>query len=393
MKSKIYVTLCTAILFFSCQKDGLEEEPLLQVLKENEIQNTVKNESIISTNPVKNWVYQMQHTSGLLESAEHTDFVSLYDNALATIFFINENQITKAEKVLDFYNSKISSELETNGGFYQTRNTKGEAGERIWMGDNAWLLIALNHYKGRYNSTKYDNLAAHLESWLRSLQQENGALLGGTNTNGTDIPLVTEGIITAFNAVPGFDDFHKNILRYIKNQRWDAINKLVVSWPENPSYTYALDLHSLSSAILDGFSANVLTQADDRYFTQQEFTLSGEVISGYCFDEDKDVVWLEGTAQMAVAFNAMGNIGRSTDIILELEKTFIPSSSIENAKGIPYTTNHGTSYGSTLLWDHTDIAPALSSTLWYLFAKDGFSPLTLGRKATIPSEDQFWAEN
>lgn len=392
MKSRILISVCTAVLFFSCEKERLIEADVLQVVQETEIENTVKTESIVASDPVKNWVVQMQRPSGLLESAEHTNFVSLYDNALATIFFIKEDQKDKAEQVLDFYCSKITAELDVNGGFYQTRNIQGSDGERVWMGDNAWLLIALNHYKAQYQSTKYDHLAVRLASWLRSLQQENGALLGGSNSNGTDIPLVTEGIITAFNAVPGYDDFHKNILRYIKNERWDVTNNLIVSWPENPRYTYALDLHSLSSTIFDGFSKNILTQAD-RYFTQQEFTLSGALISGYCFDEDKDVVWLEGTAQMAVAFNTLGDTHKGESLLLELEKTFIDSAIYENAKGVPYTTNHGTSYGTGLLWDHADITPSLSSTIWYLFAKEGFSPLTLGRKATIPSEDQFWTEH
>ena len=392
MKSKIYFTFCLAALFFSCQKEELEKEQLLDVLQEEELPNTIDKEIDFSVNPTKNWVFQMQHSSGLLESAENTNFVSLYDNALATLFFIKEDQKTKAEQILDFYVSKIPIELDVNGGFYQTRYTNGAGGERVWMGDNAWLLISINHYKEKYNSSKYDDLATRLEQWLRSLQQENGALLGGVNPNGTDIPLVTEGIITAFNAVPGFDDFHKNILSFIKNERWDVDNALVLSWPENPSYAYALDLHSLSSIIFPEFSENVLLQAD-KYWTQQEFTLSGEVISGYSFDEDKDVVWLEGTAQMAVAFNAMGNTENANQLITEIEKTIIQSTILENAKGIPYTTNHGTSYGPTVLWDHADIAPALSSTIWYLFAKDNFNPMALGRKLSIPNENQFWIQN
>lgn len=381
-----------AALFFSCQKEEVEEEQILDILLENELENNENKESLSSIDPVKNWLFQMQHTSGLLESAENTNFVSLYDNALATIFFINENEKNKAEGILDFYNSKISDELDVNGGFYQTRNINGEGGERVWMGDNAWLLIAINHYKKEYNSAKYDDVAARLEAWLRSTQQENGSLLGGINPDGSSIPFVTEGIITAFNAVPGFDDFHKNILRYIKNERWDANNGVILSWPENPDYAYAMDLHSLSSTILDGFSVNVLEQAN-RYLTDQEFTLTGEVISGFCFDEDKDVVWLEGTAQMAVAFKAMGNIERGNELIAEIEKTFIQSTMIENAKGIPYTTNHGTSYGATVLWDHADIAPSLSASIWYLFAKEDFVPLALGRKQNIPTEHQFWTEH
>lgn len=391
MNSKLYLTVCTVALFLSCQKEEVTDFVVFDVKQgvppdqpETSIVNTLES-------PLINWVMGMQHASGLLESAVHTNFVSLYDNALAVILFVNENKQGKAEKVLDFYQAKMQEELILNGGFYQFRNTNGNEGERVWMGDNAWLLIAINHYKKTYDSTKYDDMANELNVWLRSLQLENGALQGGINQDGSEIPLVTEGIITAFNAVPGFDDFHVKILDYLKNERWDAENGLFLAWPENPAYAYAMDLHSLSSAILDGNSTNVLIHAD-RYFTQQELTVNGELITGYCFDQDKDVVWLEGTAQMAVAFAAIGNSGKSEMLIKELEKSFIASTIIENAKGIPYASNHGTSYGNSVLWDHADTTPALSSTIWYLFAKASFNPLQLGNKRNIPNSYKFWLQ-
>jgi hypothetical protein len=119
--------------------------------------------------------------------------------------------------------------------------------------------------------------------------------------------------------------------------------------------------------------------------------MTGEVLSGYCFDEDKDVVWLEGTAQMAVAFKSLGYDSKSTSLLKELEKSFIQGSTIENTKGVPYATNPGTSYGNSILWDHADIAPALSATIWYLFAKEDFNPLQLGKK-NIPKSNKFWIQ-
>ncbi|MFT5738319.1 MAG: hypothetical protein ACJAU2_001466 [Maribacter sp.] len=191
-----------------------------------------------------------------------------------------------------------------NGGFYQFRNTNGEEGERICMGDNACLLIAINQYKEKYGTTMYDAMANQLNLWLRSLQLENGALRGRLNQDGSEILLVTEGIITAFNAVPGFDDFHIKILNYLRKEPWDSENAVFLAWPENPSYAHALDVYSLSSSILEDVSVDMLLQAN-RFYTQQESTMKGEVIAGYCFDEDKDAVWLEGTTQMAVAFESM----------------------------------------------------------------------------------------
>jgi len=390
MNSKLYVTVSAVVLFFSCQKEetaAVTFDVQQQVLPDSPEVSTADT----LDSPAASWVMGMQHPSGLLESASHTNFVSLYDNALAVIHFVHEDEREQAEMVLDFYQSKMEEELTLNGGFYQFRNTTGAEGERIWMGDNAWLLIAINHYNKAYTSTKYDSMANKLNSWLRSLQLENGGLRGGVNQDGSEIPFVTEGIITAYNAVSGFDDFHRNILEYLKNERWDAENGVFLSWPENPSYAHALDVYSLSTAIFEDISVDVLLKAD-RFYTQQESTMTGEVLSGYCFDEDKDVVWLEGTAQMAVAFKSLGYDSKSTSLLKELEKSFIQSSTIDKAQGIPYVTNSGTTYGNSILWDHADIAPALSSTIWYLFAKANFNPFQLGKKKDIPNSNKFWIQ-
>jgi hypothetical protein len=390
MNLKLYVTVCAVVLFLSCQK---EDATAIVFDVKQEVLPNLPEVSTIDTldTPVTNWVLGMQHPSGLLESASYTNFVSLYDNALAVILFVSQNKREQAEMVLDFYESKMQEELTLNGGFYQFRKTNGSEGERVWMGDNAWLLIAINHYNKAYTSTKYDTMANYLNTWLRSLQLENGALRGGINQDGSEIPLVTEGIITAYNAVSGFDDFHINILEYLKNERWDADNGVFLSWPENPSYAHALDVYALSAAIFEDISVDALIEAD-RFYTQQESTMTGEVLSGYCFDEDKDVVWLEGTAQMAVAFNSLGYDTKSHSLLKEVEKSFIQSSTIENAQGIPYVTNSGTSYGNSILWDHADIAPALSSTIWYQFAKTNFNPFQLGKKKDISKSYKFWIQ-
>ncbi|WP_281542187.1 hypothetical protein [Maribacter aestuarii] len=389
-----YLLVLFFALFASCQKDDIVLQEDFVVVLDEEIQekSDTDGETDASIESYHNWVFKMQQSSGLLESVENTDFVSLYDNALAAILFIQEDNPVRAERIFDFYDGKKEDELIKNGGFYQSRNAKGEEGERTWMGDNAWLLIALNHYEAKYQSTKYIVLANALEDWLRSMQDEDGGVRGGINSDGSEIPKVTEGMLMAFNAVKGFDDFHSGILRFLETQRWDNTLGILMAWPENPEYAYAMDLHPLSSGVFSDMPDDVLFQAN-RYLNSQENTITGEEISGYCFDDDKDVVWLEGTAQMAVAFSSIGRFDLSDQLMLDLEKTFIDSSTINEAKGIPYTTNHGTTYGHNLLWDHADIAPALSSTIWYSFAKASFNPLHLGRKSNIPEEEKFWSLN
>ncbi len=347
---------------------------------------------ITTSEMVYHWIEKAQLENGLLESAEHTNFVSLYDNSLAAIVFMKQGKIANAEKIFDFFNNKVQTELEAGtGGFFQSRNEEGNEGGRTWMGDNAWLLIALNHYHELVGNQRYEHMVDTLEEWLRSLQEEDGGLIGGYNEDGTQIPKVTEGIITAFNAVEGYDDFHKNILNYLKNERWDTTNKLLVASPETPAYNYALDLHPLGYGILSDFPEASLQQAN-RYKNTQIATVNGTQVTGYCFDEDKDVIWLEGTAQMAVAFQQANLPMEATKLLKELEKTVIASTLTENAIGIPYTTNNGSTYGASALWDHADTTPAISSSAWYLFAKLNFSPFSLGKDKGMPEADKFWLQ-
>jgi len=280
--------------------------------------------------------------------------------------------------------------LNNTGGFYQYRNAIGENGSRTWMGDNAWLLIAINHYHEVTGNGKYETMATELELWLRSLQNIDGSLSGGYNEDGTEIPKVTEGMITAFNAVPGYDDFHKGILSFVKTERWSVEDEILIAWPENLEYQNALDLHSLGFMIFEDFPEAALTKSEI-FLNTQELTLSGVEITGYCFDEDRDVIWLEGTAQMAVAFSDNGNQAQTQNLLTNIEKAFITSSTISESKGLPYASNYGTTYGADQLWDHADITPAISSTVWYLFAKANFNPLKLGREKNIPNEDKFWS--
>lgn len=399
MVKQFILLVGASALIWSCSKDELTEntsfisEPEIieapTTTSEEPVEITEEN-STSTYDKTMNWVANAQVHSGLIESAEGTNFVSLYDNALTTLLFIQEGQLEKAEMVLDFFQARIASELKANtGGFYQFRDTAGNNGSRTWMGDNAWLLIAVNHYHAASGNQKYNDLAEELELWLRSLQEEDGSLKGGFNEDGSEIPKVSEGIITAFNAVPGYDAFHQNILSYLKNQRWVAAEATIVAWPENPAYNYALDLHALSYGTFEGFPEHILTQAE-RYHTTQTATVSGQEVNGYCFDEDKDVIWLEGTAQLAVAYQTAHNSSKADALIQEIEKTAITSAANELSIGIPYTTNFGTNFGSNDLWDHADLTPAISSTAWYLFAKSGFNPLAMGKQKNIPAADQFW---
>ena len=232
-------------------------------------------------------------------------------------------------------------------------------------------------------------MALAIENWLRAQQDEDGGLWGGVQADGKRIHKITEGIITAYNAVPGYDDFHRGILTYLEKNRWDKKESLFLAWPENPKYQYAMDLHSLGSLIYPTLSNDLLPKAD-RYGTKQLSSLNGQKVHGYCFDEDKDVIWLEGTAQMALAFRQSGMEEEGRQLIREIKKTLITSKTDFGVAGIPYSVNQGTNYGTSKLWESADKVAAISSSAWYVFALKNFNPFMLRGEKNIPAQDKFW---
>ena len=349
----------------------------------------------VKVDSVYSWLSNMQQANGLLLSSEGGKYVSLYDNALAAIAFTSYGDLNKAEKIFDFFNSRLESELlYLPGGFGQMRTADGfpvDNSPRRWLGDNAWLLIALNNYHHMAQNTKYQNLATALSSWIMSLQDDDGGLWGGFAENGTRISKIAEGNIDAFNAIPGYQSFHQKLLAHLKNVRWDENNKLFVAWADNPQYKYALDLHSWSYCIFEDFPVEILVKAS-RFKTTQTSTITKRPISGYCFDEDRDVVWLEGTGQMAVAFFKAKKDSEAQTYFQEMKKNLVQSSKFPGSYALPYSANFGTSYGSDELWTGVDTNPAVSSTVWYLFGMLRFDPLELGYSKNIPAEDKFWAK-
>lgn len=352
--------------------------------------NMVVDSASLHEREIFNWFKNLQLPNGLLESTDNGNMVSLYDNALAALVFMSYADFDRTEKIFDYFNARIFTELMVGkGGFSQFRDRNGNPNYHRWMGDNAWLLIALNNYKALTGSTKYLQLSSSLEAWLRALQDTDGGLWGGWYPDNSQIHKITEGNIDAFNAVLGYDTFHAKLLNFLKNDRWNATDKLLVAWPDNIQYYYALDMHSWGYCIFEDFPTSALSKAD-QFLTTATATANGVSITGYCFDIDKDDVWLEGTGQMAVALQAAGLNTTADYYIAELEKIIIGSTIYTNTSGIPYATNLGTGYGNSLLWSGADTKPTISSCAWYLFAKHKFDPLRVGRTKSIPPADKFW---
>jgi hypothetical protein len=101
---------------------------------------------------VYNWLKARQNAAGLLPSAEYGTAVSLYDNALAALAFCLMDDPDRTAKIFTYFENRRSIEITgPKGGFFQFRSPDGTNtwGDR-WLGDNAWLLIALNQYRAKF---------------------------------------------------------------------------------------------------------------------------------------------------------------------------------------------------------------------------------------------------
>lgn len=339
---------------------------------------------------VYNWFTQNQLPNGLVPSTENGTLISLYDNALAALVFIAKGNKVKAESIFNFFNNRISSELNAgSGGFSQFRDTNGTPNGNKWMGDNCWLLIALNNYAAKYNSTTYSNLQNNLALWIKLLQNPDGSLNGGYDTNGVINIQVTEGMIDAYNAIPGYDSFHSKLLHFFKQNRWSVSNKYLLAYPNN-YYQYALDNFSWGYCAFEDFPIATLNSSYTLFETNKMATATSTNVAGFCFDIDKDNVWYEGTGEMVVAYQKAGKVAEANYYLAEMEKGLVNSTVYPNAKGIPYATNIGTGYMSGLLWSGADTNPVVSSSAWYLFGILHFDPMALGYYKNCPQSDKFW---
>jgi hypothetical protein len=175
---------------------------------------------------------------------------------------------------------------------------------------------------------------------------------------------------------------------YLEQQRWDTTEQLLVSWL-NSNYYYALDNFSWGYCTFEGFQEGMLDEAD-RFLNVQLHEPTQRYVTGYCFDEDRDAVWLEGTAQMAVAYTKAGNSERANSILQEVAKTRLTQAGWNGARGIPYATNQGTHYGGGLLWDGIDSQPATAASTWFIMACHEFDPMQVNYAKSIPDSLRFW---
>lgn len=346
--------------------------------------------------PVVAKVYQglkeKQRPSGLVRSYDSMVSAFTYDQALAAMAFTYHKDTQLARNIFNVYRNKFNA-----GGFdgfneeYNVDTLAVRDGDRT-VGPNAWMMIALMHYRNVTGSTEYDSLIQGLATWIRSFQDPNDGAFRYGKTVDPNLATVKSvehnlDVYAAFKSYVGaFSRGSVVLIDFAKLQRWlntapawntaqQRFNVGTRSDGVTANTDKALDVYSWPILAFSSYTA-VVSQAEATFGTTKVNNLTGQAVTGFDFsgpfgssNVDKDAVWLEGTAQMVLAYRAAGDLDRATKYLQELKKAIVNVS--PTTQGIPYATNDGTAYGFTM----TSNFPSASSDAWYIFAERNFNPL------------------
>ena len=91
---------------------------------------------------------------------------------------------------------------------------------------------------------------------------------------------------------------------------------------------------------------------------------------GFDFNSDKDGVWFEGTAQMAVSYACLGEFDKMNKCLWELRKAQVGAKNADG-KGMVAACKDGLSTG--MEWKY-NARLHVGATCWYIFAEMGYNP-------------------
>ncbi len=318
---------------------------------------------------VYQWLYQQQDdNTGLLPSQED-DRASTYNNALAVMAFTlksDQVSLSKAKRILNhFYDRRNEKEFKKGSelrGFYQFINSETglpDTNSNRWMGDNAWLLMAIHHYKASTGDDTYDEMEENIVKLLESFQQPNGHIASGweNGDNNFNESGHAEGNLDAYKALL----LSSKTASAEKVKHWLDFNDL--DWEKGP-----LDLHSwrvLSLGADYGFSLND-TEQYKRTINYNEKEVTGFLPSSHLDDN----IWTEGTGSMAVSFYKAGYKGLGDKYVSELGKLLFEPTSFPGTKTVAYLALPDPDN-----YDWVDTKKGhVAGACWYIFAKNLFDP-------------------
>jgi len=337
-----------------------------------------------------------------------------YDNALALLAFLSNgstDDLRRAEILADalvyasqndrFYNdgrlrnAYASGDLKSFPG-WRSDGKEGSARlpgfwdceKKRWFEDEfcvsthtgnvAWAMIALISAYERFDKEEYLSTAERLGEWVEeNLRDNRGAkgYLGGFHGwepnpkkllyKSTEHNLDLYVAFTRLYELTGDPKWKERALH--------AKGFVLAMWDEREGKFW-------TGTMEDGVTINrdvvpldvqawaILALRDDvqKYMDALSYAEKHHAVGGgFDFDTDRDGIWYEGTAQMAVAYIAVGEKERAYRLIELIEKAQLPNGAI------PAASKDGLTTGFNWFYFHRG---HLGATAWYILAKLGVNP-------------------
>ena len=356
------------------------------------------------------WIKNRQDlTSGLVLSYEGDRNLKkmsfTYDQALAAITFVIFKDNQRAEKILDFYLTRVNRGEKIYNAYY----TGGECAEYVvHSGPNAWIGLAVLDYYKETKNPKYLPVAEKVADFLLGMMDSEGGIKGGPTVEW----YATEHNLDAYAF---FDSFYK----ITGEQKYLTARDKVKKWIEKYAYTSygppVLRGKGDATIATDTYAWSVTAFGPEELFSMQmnpdrilEFAIEncevcvrfkrkeGEVlVKGFDFAKFKNmarggVISCEWTAQMILSFEIMADFYKNKDAdkykhylnqaifyFTEMQKMLITSPSKIGREDpcFPYASSASVDTGHGWRTPEGDKTGSLSSTAYFLIAYKGYNPL------------------
>ena len=263
-------------------------------------------------------------------------------------------------------------------------------------GNVAWVIISLLSSYQIFGDNNYLQTAAELAEWVEFHCKDtrgNGGYTGGyegwepdadtLRYKSTEHNLDLYVVFQRLYEITSDDTWRQRAAHaetFIKSM-WDETEGKFYTGTDNTGINVndtVIPLDAQSWAVLafreePGLYSKGLEYAD----------MNHRVGEGYDFNTDRDGIWYEGTAQMAAAYQVVGDIEKANACITAVEKAQYENGAIPAASRDGLTTGFYLSSSNNEPWLYYK-RRHVGATAWYIFAREGVNPYWIGAD-TSPS--------
>jgi hypothetical protein len=348
---------------------------------------------------VLEWLKTLQDVSSLarqvLPTTEDNE-LQTFNNSLVAMAFILKGERERAERILDFY---AAATVRTNQdptlqnffykgearGFFQRVTLHAEKGVPAfhsngadrWMGDMVWLMFAYKYYDQTCGAGRYSEIEQLIRDLLVSWYIDDPKTGGGYVRHGW-----RKGD-THLHEEEGHEEGNIDCYAFFKLLGDEAHAGKVRTWIEAKcrSNKLPLDLYTWRVLAYDGERGELLDIPDYDLRYRKTLSVNGREVTGpfHTANEAVTNIWLDGLGHIACAYQAAGNQERGWFYANQFD-AFLMDSPLGGRKTrtLPYTANRQGDF------EFDQSKGYISVAAWYLFAKNGFNPMTLKTAPTAP---------